>query len=265
MAFECVAADAEAGKKCSEFGCGNRFMARGLCDKHWKRAKRAGSLMEHASEPKRLAPERCASPECDGDPKWRSDGRGLCDKHYDKARASERRQRRKLDLPLCTHQGCARKVQFGRTDFCRGHLHHFMKSGEVGIPENAGERLKQGRYLWRKEHVGHPICNSRGMTSVHRLVLFNAIGPGAHPCHWCGIEVEWRRGNYLGSLVVDHLDENRLNNRLENLVPSCTNCNSSRTGFQKWIERNLLHPHTEGVLTQALEKIRASRSSKDAV
>jgi hypothetical protein len=47
--------------------------------------------------------------------------------------------------------------------------------------------------------------------------------------------VNWNTGarTARGSLVVDHLDGNKTNNHLENLVPSCHRCNCSRSRFNR--------------------------------
>lgn len=76
----------------------------------------------------------------------------------------------------------------------------------------------------------HPLARG-GEVMEHRKVLYDNIGPGPHECHWndrfgCGkTELSW----WGQGLVVDHLDENKLNNNLENLVPSCNMCNLHRS------------------------------------
>jgi hypothetical protein len=77
---------------------------------------------------------------------------------------------------------------------------------------------------------GHPLENARGVL-VHRVVLFDKIGPGEHPCHWCNQPVSWNLTfpESPAGLVVDHLDHDRLNNDSSNLVPSCGQCNIQRT------------------------------------
>jgi len=63
------------------------------------------------------------------------------------------------------------------------------------------------------------------------VVLYDAIGPGPHECHWnrvtgCGkVALEWGGGQ---GIVVDHLNGDTLDNRPENLVPSCKVCNTRR-------------------------------------
>ncbi|AEJ94999.1 HNH endonuclease [Mycobacterium phage ArcherS7] len=71
----------------------------------------------------------------------------------------------------------------------------------------------------------HPLKTShRGRrVAEHRLVLWKHIGPGTHPCHWCGKPVTWGE-----DLQVDHVDWDKLNNVPDNLVPSCRPCNFDR-------------------------------------
>lgn len=78
----------------------------------------------------------------------------------------------------------------------------------------------------------HPLARSGGSVLLHRVVLYDAIGPGPHPCHWmnileCGQDaLEWTHDIY--GICVDHLDRNRRNNDVSNLVPACHSCNIRR-------------------------------------
>ncbi len=76
----------------------------------------------------------------------------------------------------------------------------------------------------------HPLALQKGHVKTARLVLYEKIGPGPHPCHWCGLPLEWRPGNphLPDALFVDHLDSNRRHNAPSNLVPSCCPCNVRR-------------------------------------
>jgi hypothetical protein len=69
--------------------------------------------------------------------------------------------------------------------------------------------------------------------------LYDTIGPGSHPCHWCETPVEWRTntgaGVYDGDLVVDHLDGNDQNDELANLAPTCNRCNTLRALMNAWV------------------------------
>jgi 5-methylcytosine-specific restriction endonuclease McrA len=56
----------------------------------------------------------------------------------------------------------------------------------------------------------------------HRAVMYDRLGAGPLPCFWCGISLAW------GKVVIDHLNEVKDDNRPENLVVSCNNCNRAR-------------------------------------
>jgi hypothetical protein len=103
----------------------------------------------------------------------------------------------------------------------------------AGWWNNGGYRMLTGQI--------HPLAKSGGVLE-HRKVLYDLIGPGPHACHWAsryGCEetgLAWSDG---ARLVVDHLDGNRMNNHPDNLVPSCTRCNSSREQYEKIIKLTL--------------------------
>jgi hypothetical protein len=62
-------------------------------------------------------------------------------------------------------------------------------------------------------------------------MLYDELGPGPHPCHWCGKAVDWNPGKGVSdvtTLLVDHLDHDPSNDVIENLVPSCNHCNAHR-------------------------------------
>lgn len=85
----------------------------------------------------------------------------------------------------------------------------------------------QAPYRNTQAPEGHPLATGRTRTvGAHRLALWEKIGPGTHPCHYCAVPVTWLLPRLAtGALEVDHLDRNRLNNSSENLVPCCHPCN----------------------------------------
>jgi hypothetical protein len=81
-----------------------------------------------------------------------------------------------------------------------------------------GYRVLSGQY-------DHPLAKN-GRIYEHCKVLYDAIGPDPHPCHWgCGRMVKWGGRN---GLHVDHVDGDNSNNARKNLVPSCPSCNKRR-------------------------------------
>ena len=99
--------------------------------------------------------------------------------------------------------------------------------------EVRGTSTYRNGYRYLTGQHDHPLATSGGVVGEHRAALYTRIGPGPHPCHWrdlygCGrTELEWggRGGN---SISADHLDHERLNNHPENMVPSCSSCNTKR-------------------------------------
>lgn len=86
---------------------------------------------------------------------------------------------------------------------------------------------------------GHPLATGvRGAWIYeHRAILFDAIGPGWHACHHCGMQVSWELSypEHNDALVVDHLNEDRADNAVANLVPSCAPCNIARSN--RWVKQ----------------------------
>lgn len=155
--------------------------------------------------------------------------RGVCNAHY---RAMRRRGEftRKRERH-CSVDGCHRPHK--GLGLCNMHYQRTRKTGSVGpaqpllAPDGSSWSVGSYRMVSRPQH---PLANKSGHVYVHRLVLFDRIGPGDHPCWNCGRLVSWHR-TYPGhslALVVDHIDRNADNNTPENLRPSCQSCNTRR-------------------------------------
>lgn len=85
-----------------------------------------------------------------------------------------------------------------------------------------------------QEHLpGHPMDpggRQGGWVLQHRRVLYDHLGPEDQPCYWCGHVIPWRdAGGFRHCVNVDHLNEDRTDNRVTNLVPSCWWCNANRS------------------------------------
>lgn len=74
---------------------------------------------------------------------------------------------------------------------------------------------------------GHPLAFKGRYIPAARLILWEKIGPGEHPCHYCGTIVAWLPGaaTAAGALVADHKDRDGMNDDPDNLVPACQTCN----------------------------------------
>jgi hypothetical protein len=64
-------------------------------------------------------------------------------------------------------------------------------------------------------------------------VAFDHYGDGDHNCYWCGKPLEW------SAICVDHLNEDKSDNRADNLVLACKGCNRHRSLALGFIRRLL--------------------------
>ena len=174
-----------------------------------------------------MADLTCAAQGCDRPAK----AQGYCAMHY--------RRFKKYGDPLmrvrrppggyCEVPGCTELAR--RWGLCGPHSRRLRTHGDptVSVYQPRGSAFPSDLGYLRVTRPDHPLASKRGVVYVHRMVLYDKIGPGTHPCHWCGKPVTWRPGvRYGDALVADHLDFDPSNNDPANLVPSCHLCNCVR-------------------------------------
>jgi hypothetical protein len=144
-----------------------------------------------------------------------------------------------MSLPVNTCETCEMSFEpnsqmSGR--FCSAAC--FYARGPDG-PRKAsvkGQRMRTAR--------GHPIAPPSGVVAVARLVLYDKIGDGPHQCHWCGRSINWSLGIASDGLVADHLDWDYKNDVPENIVASCTSCNTRRAAPGR---QGAIQPHEPSI------------------
>ncbi len=156
--------------------------------------------------------------------------RGVCNAHYREQRRRGTFARKRE--PLCSVEGCDRPHR--GLGLCNMHYQRVKAQGDTGP---AGRLIAPAGSSWFSRsycvvsRVGHPLATASGQVYMHRLVLFDVLGPGAHPCWDCERPVRWDL-TYPGdelALVVDHIDRDPSNNDISNLRPSCQRCNTRRS------------------------------------
>ena len=135
---------------------------------------------------------------------------------------------KKPDRAPCSVDGCDRPL------YCRGKCVMHYSREMTGVEGGAGP-MRRMPGMGTIDMYGyvvltgvvHPIATAQGKLPVHRRVLYDAIGPGPHHCHWCDKLLQWQ-GDPATRVNVDHLDFNRQNNVRANVVASCLDCNTKR-------------------------------------
>jgi hypothetical protein len=160
--------------------------------------------------------------------------------HYQRLWQAERRGEQ-VEWPVrltphpptpCNVSGCARTARSSRTQFCNLHYRRWRRTGDpLSVQRRMGSPWVDRNGYRMVTAKGHPLATERGALYEHRAVLYEAIGPGVHACHWCGRSVSWDLSfpSSLDALVVDHVDGGKLHNDPSNLVPSCHACNTTRS------------------------------------
>lgn len=127
----------------------------------------------------------------------------------------------KIPVPQCVVEGCKGKPRTRYAPYCHKHDGRVRRHGSYR--EKPRQEVLQHTHGYRLVMAnGHPMARGAYRVYEHRMVYFDNHPEGPEDCHWCGKPLTW------DTLQVDHLNAVRDDNRPENLVASCGNCNRDR-------------------------------------
>lgn len=94
-------------------------------------------------------------------------------------------KRRSIDEYPCEVPDCGKRRKSGR--YCSMHTARVKRHGSVNVvrPNAVGRFVQAGAGYIKLTGSKHPLAIG-GTVFEHRAVLYDSIGPGEHPCHWCG-------------------------------------------------------------------------------
>lgn len=173
-------------------------------------------------------PDQCEAPDCLRLPKKRAKGLALCAAHIQRLRKFG-----SFSLPVrepkpqakCSVEGCDRHSRTRSGALCETHYYRRYRTGHVELLKRDIPLVQEHTHGYLLDYApDHPLGTRgrRNRVYQHRRVYYEANGDGPFACHWCGIEVTW------ATMHVDHVDADRKNNSLSNLVASCPACNVQR-------------------------------------
>lgn len=137
----------------------------------------------------------------------------------------------------CRTPDCDGKVHRPRTKLCEGCYGRLKRYGDSAYRrKKRPERTMHSQGYVLLSMPGHPLAKKSGLVGEHRLVAYEHFGPGPQECFWCGKKVKWDgKSRSVDKLVIDHLNENKIDNRIENLVVACNPCNRARGSIVPFI------------------------------
>lgn len=131
-------------------------------------------------------------------------------------------------MRFCTFDNCVEKHK------AKGYCNFHYRRHKRNVPLNFVRPILDKKRYKQIKDFSCPIANKDGRVYLHRKILFDSIGFDFVPCFWCGLRLIFGE-----NLVVDHLDNNRHNNALINLVPSCNSCNAGRTRTSSNVRKSI--------------------------
>jgi hypothetical protein len=150
--------------------------------------------------------------------------RGMCGRHYRSWRTYGEPlfSRRVSNGGRCSVIGCERLPRSRTSLHCEVHYYRLRRNGSLdcGAPPSVTEHS----HGYRLAHLpDHPLRRqSSPRVYEHRAVFFEHHGKGPFNCHVCAVAVTW------DDMHVDHLNEDKSDNRIENLAAACEVCNPWR-------------------------------------
>lgn len=122
----------------------------------------------------------------------------------------------------CKVGGCSKDAVYKKDQVCQMHYFRMMRNGSYELAARKTKyRYTTANGYEKLHHPDHALADSSGYVYEHRHVYFES-GKPHDSCAICGASVDW------SSLHIDHIDNDKSNNRIDNLRATCRGCNTFR-------------------------------------
>lgn len=156
--------------------------------------------------------------------------RKYCSPECKQEASRKRREELAKSIKKCSTPACDNLANRKGAGLCEGCYMRLRRKGTTDYKPLPPYRTEQSAgYVWVRE-PDHPLSDSGGLVYEHRFVYYNHNGDGPFNCYWCDKQITW------DMMHIDHLDEEKQNNNIENIVASCPACNQRRGDWKKIVK-----------------------------
>jgi HNH endonuclease len=133
------------------------------------------------------------------------------------------KEKSRVKYSQCVVDNCEKATRGIFSKYCETHNSRIRRKGSfnLSVPDLVIDH-SGGYNLILNDN--HPLTTNGQKSRLyeHRVVFFNAYGYGPFKCHWCQCDIDW------SVMDIDHIDDDKKNNKISNLVASCSLCNMKR-------------------------------------
>ena len=126
----------------------------------------------------------------------------------------------------CRVEECAREARYKTEQLCQKHYFRLWRNGHTHLkksrPRGGIYRYQDSRGYFYVRKMGHPLADARGCVWEHRFLYYEKVSKELDVCQLCETPVDW------ATVHIDHIDNDKSNNSLDNLRPLCRACNVYR-------------------------------------
>jgi len=122
----------------------------------------------------------------------------------------------------CIVKNCDIAASRSKATLCEMHYMRMYRNGTFEKIHVPSERLNHSHGYIINYAPSHPLAQQNGRVFEHRRIYHDCVSKTVDCCSLCGGDISW------GTCHIDHINNNKQDNRPENLRATCTTCNTRR-------------------------------------